>query len=241
MTGNTAHSFAPELIVEVTSVCDRACAGCYAPNVVTSSNPRQLLESSPELFISPSILLKRLNEVSSQLNRSFRSVAIRGGEPTRHPLLPEILVAIAAVSKRVYLETHGRWIAAASPGVDRDELFESLLRTGSVVKISYDRMHGTSSEQLRAATDELDRHGIPYVIAITESSPELLEKTRGTASWVSDAQVIFQVKAVSGAGLLKSTLGVVRRDGALVGNLTHKFDGQFFGSKSDTVPTGAFT
>jgi MoaA/NifB/PqqE/SkfB family radical SAM enzyme len=37
-------SFNPDLIIEVTAACNRACVGCYAPNVVSNESAISLYE-----------------------------------------------------------------------------------------------------------------------------------------------------------------------------------------------------
>lgn len=204
------RSFHPDLIIEVTSVCDRHCVGCYAPNLVSKIDPEQLFLDRPELFIDPKVLEKQLPTLAP-----LGLVAIRGGEPTRHPRLHEILQLCSQGATEVYLETHGRWI-----GGPLGELEGLCSQLGIVVKISFDRMHGTSVSELQRMTSILNLKGIPWVVAITEPNDDSFAQVRAMCDWVSEDQVIFQKKAVSLSDLITPSRGVIKTDGKFSSKLS---------------------
>jgi len=132
-------TFSPDLVVEVTTACDRQCAGCYAPNVVGSP---QDLRQRPELFVKPEQLKNSLEPLK---DKNVRSIAIRGGEPTIHPQLEDVLTIVHSISREVYLETHGKWLLNPV----RAAKLETMSRLGTVVKLSHDPMHDSSEPELR--------------------------------------------------------------------------------------------
>ena len=71
----TMKAFTPELIVEATTVCDRACNGCYAPNVVSKEDATLLLKNSPSLFLTQ----EKLASTLSLLPEIPRNISVRGG------------------------------------------------------------------------------------------------------------------------------------------------------------------
>ena len=195
--------FQPDLIIEATVVCDRSCPGCYAPNVVTRKDPEELLKSNPGFFLK----LDKLDEVLEKLNleaRKTKIVAIRGGEPTRHPEIQKILMAVHDYAEEVYLETHGHWLLQPS---------RSILRTchdlGTIVKISYDSMHGMSSKQLKECCSILDLQQVSWKVAITEVSEEKFHDMRKNCQWVPEEYVFFQRKVSAKSDLLAPHFGVI--------------------------------
>jgi hypothetical protein len=213
-------SFAPDLIVEVTQVCDRACAGCYAPNVVTKSDGLELLRSNPELFLSP----KNLESAVANLSKSLASIAIRGGEPSRHPELGQLLKIASRIGKTL-LETHGRWLLGASCA----PLLKEIQESNTTVKISFDKMHGATSEELRTMLSRLTENAIPYLVAITESSLADYENTKALCDFVPESAIIFQKKASHFEELVRPKLGVIGVNGQFKRFLTHQ-EGIFKGS-----------
>ncbi len=202
--------FKPDLVIETTSVCDRMCKGCYAPNVVSEEDGGRLYASSPNLFISPAVMAKTIqNRLGSN---KVACTALRGGEPSRHPELGQLLGIAASFSGVVYLETHGRWILQQSE--QSLGILQSCSRHAVVVKISFDRMHGLSAAQLRAITDRLTSLDIHFAVAITEVKEELLLKTRSLCDWIPDGQIVFQKKSLDGSDLIVPDFGVMRVDGA---------------------------
>lgn len=212
-------SFLPDLIVEVTSTCDRKCAGCYAPNVISKENATTLFESSPELFLNPNTLERALSSIHGA---EIQSIAIRGGEPSRHPLLLDLARISRCYSESVFIETHARWIQDAGAIA----LLESLKSLNVTLKISFDQMHGLSPFVLKTLTSKLEEVGIRFVIAITEFTTDAFSKTRQLCAWLKDEQIIFQRKAVSVSELVRPRLGVIRVDGSLSGQLTAQLSGE---------------
>ncbi len=210
------RTFLPDLVIEVTGACNKACKGCYAPNFVSGESPEALIEKRPELFIG-----------IVELNRSFQALgtysgvtSIRGGEPTLHPGLPIILTMAKCHSHEVVLETHGKWLL----GELNSELIGSIKQNNVVVKISFDQMHGTKASDLKKMTDLLDSEGIWYRVAITEESLSEFMQTRTLCSWVDDRNIIYQPKASKEDELMKPTIGTVNIRGEFSSSLTHKFE-----------------
>ena len=210
-------SFNPDLIVEVTSVCDRACAGCYAPNVIATGSPQEIYDSSPNLFLNPVVLQHTLEQLDSMPSH----ISLRGGEPTRHPLLSELIGLLSAVSTSVYLETHGRWLLPKSVRPYKN-LINALIENGTTVKLSFDSMHGLSKDDLKTITDILGVNDISFLIAITESNDNAFESARSRCDWIPDSKIIIQHKATSANALVKPRMGVIGVDGRLKTSLNFK-------------------
>ncbi len=212
------NTFNPDLIIEVTGACNRACIGCYAPNVVSNEGASTLYEKRPELFLSIVGLNNALNEVET-----FPTItAIRGGEPSLHPKLPTLLLIASKHSKQVMLETHGRWLLPEIVA-DHKALIHSIRENKITVKLSFDKMHGMKKEELQQITDFLNWYEIDYRIAITESSLANYISTRSLCSWVGEDKIIFQLKAKSENELVKPLIGSINTRGELKKTLTHKF------------------
>lgn len=212
-------TFNPDLVVEVTSVCNRACPGCYAPNVVSNKSASELMKKDSSLFLS----LQSLNETIMFWDQELPKVlSIRGGEPSLHPELPFILKSFRFFSREIVIETHGRWLLAKNRS-SYEELIQTILEAGVVVKISYDSMHGLSGEELMEITDYLEFRGGKYLIAITESTTKEFEATRNTAMWIEDEKILYQKKAKGINELIKPRLGVINASGILTSDLNSKF------------------
>jgi uncharacterized Fe-S cluster-containing radical SAM superfamily protein len=209
--------FQPEFIVEATSVCDRACVGCYAPNFVSKKSSRETYEERAELFLNPAKAETALMEFSEKI---FDVLSIRGGEPSLHPELSAILKLCEKRAKSVILETHGRWLE--TPNENRD-LIDVIVGTGTTIKLSFDQMHGLTPIQLRSISEYLGEKSIPLFVAITEISETELLKTRALCSWVPDEQIIFQEKVFAGHQLIRPPHGVLGIDGQIRGQLHTKF------------------
>jgi organic radical activating enzyme len=207
--------FRPDLIVEVTGVCDRACVGCYAPNLVSKFTPEEMYEAKPEMFLTAA----RFTEVLSSINGNIESIAIRGGEPSRHPFLADILEVAHEKSNQVYVETHARWILDQQQS---ESLLKKCANLGTTLKISFDHMHGLSAKDLREITDQLSTHQVDYLIAITEDNRTNFDLTRAICSWVSDKQIIFQKKAVTMQELIVPKIGIIKLNGNLSRTLSVK-------------------
>lgn len=217
---NSFYDFTPALIVEATSVCDRSCPGCYAPNVVSKLSSENLFAERPDLFLDPHKLDEILSKVNTTPNEKIGIASIRGGEPTRHPNLLAIVELLSHSAEKVFIETHGRWI------VDLDTNYADLLdgcrKNRTVIKLSFDKMHDGASLPLRKITDTLDKMKIGYLIAITESSEHEFLLTRAICYWVPNSKISFQKKAVKVDELIMPEIGVVRVNGTFSHTLNSK-------------------
>jgi organic radical activating enzyme len=215
---NRLRAFQPDLIIEATAVCDRQCAGCYAPNVISREAPLEMLVRRPDLFLAPAILQAALQSHLQQRSTPVQVVGIRGGEPTRHPHLTDILSEIRSnTNAAIYLETHGRWLLSDTPNT---ELLTTLAAHHAIVKLSFDRMHGLAADELRDLTRRLDQSGVAWCVAITEQDETAFYKTRATCSWIDDNQLFYQPKVGSAAALLRSECRVISVSGQLSGGLS---------------------
>jgi organic radical activating enzyme len=222
------NAFKPDLVIEATSVCDRACIGCYAPNVVSKESSRTLLQTKPSLFLLPEDLALTVAE----LDLTKKIVSIRGGEPTRNPLLPELLKVLTKTGARPYLETHGRWL------IDEDDqglLLRSLVETDTNVKLSFDSMHGTSREELASMIAILHENSIPCSVAITEASSDLFVKVLSSISSLAIEEIYFQTKATTLDALVRPSIGVVGVDGLLKKSLNSKLESTEFALQRKSV------
>lgn len=223
--------FHPDLIVEATAVCDRACAGCYAANVVSTKNPSQLYEEKPELFLSPEDVVRTLGSFSPQ---SLKLVSIRGGEPARHPFLDRIVSACLRIARTVCVETHGRWLLP-----EQREAFHRLIgeieAQKAVIKLSFDGMHGLTIQQLMQITEFLDERSIGYLVAITELNEEAFLDRRKLCDWVPDSRIVYQPKASELTGLVLPRHGVLTVNGTLKTALTVRRG--FLPNSDDQVPS----
>lgn len=216
--GARMNTFQPDLIIEVTGACNRACAGCYAPNVV-AKDASEVFEKRPELFIKSVALNNALSEIVTPVCIA----AIRGGEPTLHPEIATLLKTTATRANHVFLETHGRWLMAED-FIPYMELLEVIKTSGIIVKISFDKMHGLKTDELQRMTHFLNWHDVDYRIAITEPTLTDYMVTRSMCSWISDNKIIYQPKASIADELVKPTIGTINVRGDLKKTLTHKFE-----------------
>jgi drug/metabolite transporter (DMT)-like permease len=210
---DTYYKFDPTVIVEATSVCDRSCPGCYAPNVVTKEDTENLLKTNPNLFLRPEALESQLAKIGQA-----DAIAIRGGEPSRHPRLPELLEICARFSKEIILETHGRWIYPQT----NPSLLDTCRGLKVTMKLSFDLMHGLSKTDLRLITDTLERNSVPWLVAITEKDEDDFIETRTECDWVPDSKIIFQKKVSSIADLITPKVGVIHCNGTLSSTLNSR-------------------
>ncbi len=216
--GARMNTFQPDLIVEVTAACNRSCAGCYAPNVVTNKPASDLYAGRPELFLS----IVNLNRAFGNLSTIPYISAVRGGEPSLHPKLATLLLMIKRHSHFVYLETHARWLLPENVKAHKD-LIEAIKALGVIVKISFDKMHGLNTEDLHKITQFLDWNEIDFRIAITEPSLAEFSVTRSLCSWIPSEKIIYQPKAKSNSELVIPNLGVIAVTGEFRGNLSNIF------------------
>lgn len=212
------NTFSPDLIIEVTGACNRACVGCYAPNVVSNEGATELYGKRPELFLGVAALNNALNE----LERLPNVTSIRGGEPSLHPKLTVLLMMASRHSDQVMLETHARWLLPEN-AASHKVLLEAIRDNGIIVKISFDKMHGMKKDELQKITDFLNLHEIDYRIAITENTLADYIATRSICYWVDEGKIIFQQKAKSELELVKPMIGTINVRGELKKTITHKF------------------
>ncbi|NVB40112.1 hypothetical protein G6O69_19860 [Pseudenhygromyxa sp. WMMC2535] len=204
-----AERFSPDLIVEVTSVCDRKCPGCYSPTLRTTDDLEETFRARPELFLDA----RTLSAALAQLPEMPGGIALRGGEPSRHPALESLIVASRRFSARVWVETHARWLL--EPDALGRRWLAVLRDTGSIVKISFDRMHALRREQLEAVCETLGAHGVDWIIAITEPTLEKFSISRQACAWVDDDKVVFQEKVTDHRLLVQPRLGTLDVGGSL--------------------------
>ena len=221
-------SFTPDLIVEATSVCDRACSGCYAPNVVSTQSMHILYTERPDLFLSPHMTAIVLSKFES----SLQLISIRGGEPTRHPELAKLISLCGQIAATVVVETHGRWLLPENVA-SNSELLKAVKTAGATIKLSFDRMHGLRSQQLKIITDFLNENRIRYLVAITELDETQFMNSRRECSWIPNDQIIFQQKTNSNESLSNPPCGVLNVRGQTVKNLNVKKE---FGSNRLPLP-----
>jgi len=214
---NKFRTFNPDLIVEVTGVCDRACAGCYAPNLISQFTPEELFLTKPEMFLTTKQLTTTLTELTSKPE----SIALRGGEPSRHPFLTDLLDVAHKYSRNVFVETHGRWILNKTESA---HIIQTCAKLGTVLKISFDRMHGLSADELLAITNRLTQGSVDWVIAITEINENEFTMTRNLCDWIPTEKIIYQKKASSLHDLIEPRIGVIKLNGNLSRTLTTKKD-----------------
>jgi organic radical activating enzyme len=201
--------FQPDLIIEATNACNRACQGCYAANILVNKNQ-----------VSPSAKFLRLDDLDSAFGNIGHTslTSIRGGEPSIHPDIDKILGIAAKNSKIVVLETHGRWIKPDAT------LLAVCKELGIHIKVSFDSMHGLSADQLYDLHTTLAARSIKYLVAITESSYATFIASRILCPWISNNQIIFQKKVKTLDELFKPTIGVVKTDGSISRTLSVKKD-----------------
>ena len=206
------QSFAPDLIVEATSLCDRQCAGCYAPNLVSKESPTNLFLTAPELFLNPDRLRSSLSFLCARIGNEIPLLSIRGGEPSLHPELVTILETCSLFAEQVVLETHARWVLENSEA--SSALLLGCLETSTSIKISFDKMHALSAENLWRVVTRLAEVGVRYRIAITEPTEEDFATVRGKCPEISDEKFIFQKKVKTAAELMRPALGVIHTNGS---------------------------
>ncbi len=107
-----------------------------------------------------------------------------------------------------------------------NELIEALIELKVIVKVSFDKMHGSKKENLEEMIAFLRESKIDFKIAITEESLTDYLITRSLCSWVDDREIIFQLKAVTAEELIQPEIGTIDVQGRLNKTVTHKFRGQ---------------
>ena len=210
-------TFNPELIIEVTSACNRACVGCYAPNVVTNKTASELYSEAPDLFLS----ISNLNRAFGEMSYFPGLTSMRGGEPSLHPELSTLLLITARHSEQVILETHARWLLPENLN-NYQELINAIFSLNIIVKISFDKMHNLKSEDLQLITNFLEMRKIEYRIAITEDTMTNFLITRNQCIWVEDSRIIYQPKATNASELIVPAVGVINTSGRFIESVTSK-------------------
>lgn len=199
--------FQPDLIAEITNACDLSCSGCYAANILV----RRDSHASTAQFINPDALDLTMKDIGH-----VGLLTIRGGEPSIHPSIGEILEVAEKNTETTVLETHGRWIES------NDSLLNVCRENRIIIKISFDSMHGLPATKLFEAHKVLEANSVNYLVAITEFSYGDFLKTRALCPWVSDDQIIYQKKATHLDELIKPRIGVITVDGILNATLSVK-------------------
>lgn len=178
--------FAPDLLVEVTSVCDRAWPGNYSSALRTTNDPRAFLAVRPDLFLATD----KLRTALESLGRRDLSIALRGGEPSRHARLLDLVRCATPFARELFVETNARWTVEPRRSV-REWLAElATLRT--ILKISFDRMHALDPRDLEEIVSQLERHGVRWLVAITAPDEMTLTRTRELCRWVPDKRLVVQ-------------------------------------------------
>lgn len=203
--------FSPDLIIEVTSACNRSCVGCYAPNVILKSGNLDT-EYLKTISLSMTSIEKALTAIGDDLAKSA-VIAIRGGEPTLNPDLPQILTLLPTNSKK-FLETNGNWILShVLPVAQKDTLLNSLVHSKTCLKISYDTMHKSRPEQLRQQIEFLKQKGIAWCLAITAAREDDCLPLLAEIPFINTNLVFFQRLAHKIDDLVKPSLGVIDTKG----------------------------
>ena len=208
----THLEFRPDLIVEATNACDRICPGCYAPNVLVESG--EAVSAPGAIHLSPELMDRAWPQ-----DIHVGTVSIRGGEPTLNPQIETILRRTSEQAFTVYLETNGGWIAPGSP------LLAVLSERGCIVKLSLDKMHGTSVHEARRKLDILSRSNVKTAIAVTESTLEQFELTRTRLLSEFDGEVFWQKKAAKEDELIRPVIGVISAKGQMKRGVENLFEG----------------
>ena len=149
---NNMYLFEPDYIVEVTNVCNMQCPGCYAKNVHETDNNK--------IYLTSHEFLLKLENIKEKDNKS---IALRGGEPTLSPYINDIL-QLSYHFKNTYLETNGLWILDIENYLS---LIDKILEYHIIVKLSFDRMHGTLPKTVNEIIKKLEHLNIYFEIAIT--------------------------------------------------------------------------
>ncbi len=216
MSSGAAGTFSPDVIVEVTTVCDRACPGCYSPTLRTREDPAKVHAQNPELFLSP----KALDHALGALAEPVGGLSLRGGEPSRHPLLSELVEVSHRWATTIWVETHARFLL--TPSTYAAQWLETFHRTDTIVKISYDRMHRLREQQLRVVVEALEKSAVRWMVAITEPDHDSFLSTRAECAWIADEHVTFQHKVTDHRRLVQPRLGTIDVGGRRQVRPTHR-------------------
>ena len=176
----------------------------------------------PGLFLNRESLQIALNTLTA--GYKVDTIGIRGGEPSLHPELPTLIKMASNFAKKVFIETHGRWLNLVKPGSLSEHILTECRESGAVLKISFDSMHGISGDRLKHLLDTAEEYRVEWVIAITEETKAEALNISETAPWLSRENVIFQHKAKTSSGLVRPRLGTVTTEGKIQRQLTSKFE-----------------
>lgn len=209
------ETFQPDLIIEATNACNKSCRGCYAPNIVVDA--KTATTAAGALFLDAGTLEHSWASAVGDV----QIVAIRGGEPSLNPHLPELMKYASSRSEAIYLETNGDWIVEAHP------LFQAIRELGVVVKLSVDSMHGSThgSGAIKTAAQLkiLESENILTAVAITEATEADFQRAVDNLLQNYKGQIFKQVKASRASDLVKPTVGVITTTGNFVGSVTSRF------------------
>lgn len=213
-------NFSPELIIESTQLCDKKCKGCYASNLVSTKSSLEIQKSQPDFFLD----ISKLEECILGLSLKNKiKISVRGGEPSLHPQIAELLKCAVLYSSELYLETHGNWIINSRKSEQYTNLIQAISKTKTIVKISFDSMHGTNQNSIREIISSLYQSNISYKVAITEYTLEEFLIQRKLVDWIDDSNIIYQKKALTHEELVKPIYGVIKTNGELSKTLNSKF------------------
>jgi len=153
----------------------------------------------PELFLAPWALGRAL----VALGEPALVIALRGGEPSRHPGLAVLARVASHYARAVYVETHARWAIEPTP------LLPALAAAGAIVKISFDAMHGMRPVQLQRVVAALERAGVAWLVAITEPDDAAFARTRASCGFIADERIVVQRKVTAHHLLFAPRLGTI--------------------------------
>ena len=151
--------FSPDLIIEVIKLCNMRCVGCYSANRFTREtkfSDTELFQLAEQKKILPrDVLVQHLNACPPG-----QRVALRGGEPTLYPSLPNILRPFAARGIRFILETNGLWMLKDHCQI----LHEWSVLPYLEIKLSADPMHHTPQLLIAKALELLPYTALSFAI-----------------------------------------------------------------------------
>ena len=215
-------TFRPDVIVEVTRACDRQCKGCYAPNILIGSSISSEILAEPGLFLDATVLAQKLAIIATD-EEKVNVTSIRGGEPSTHPNLPDLINVVSKHSKNIYIETHGRWLDPVRANQHTNAIIQACRDTGAILKISFDRMHGLSGTKLRAILDYVESNQIRWCVAVTENSLDEAKVFLSQYTWLHADKIFLQIKAKRASDLVKPTIAVIASDGNILLSVTSRW------------------
>ena len=175
---NNMYLFEPDYIVETTNVCNMQCPGCYAKNVLD-------IDDNNKIYLTSKEFLLKLKNIKEKYNKS---IALRGGEPTLSPYINDILQS-SYHFKNTYLETNGLWVLDIEK---YSSLVDKILDYNIIIKLSFDRMHGTSPETVNKIIKKLEDLNIYFEIAITAKNLNEYKKIKKELSIPVYIKIYFQ-------------------------------------------------